>query len=83
MYGAHACLHLCSTNMEFWYQLGTFRCIYYSHYWLKHMNIDVPFVKLIVRMTYDAICIGATGCWITKTLLLVESKKFVVVYILI
>lgn len=34
-------------------------------------------------MAYDAICIGATGCWITKTLLLVESKKFVVIYILI
>ena len=32
-------------------------------------------------IVYDAIFIGATGCWIAKSLLLVESKNFAVTYI--
>ena len=63
--------------------------------WLSACSVQVYQLQSLLVETYgnrcgiceadsiinDAIFIGATGCWIAKSLLLVESKNFAVTYI--
>jgi hypothetical protein len=42
IYGAQSHLQLGSTNMVFGCQLAAFRCVHYSHYWLKHLQTAKP-----------------------------------------
>lgn len=78
IYGAQVHLHLCSTNTVFGYHSV-------QAYQLQSLLVETYGNRCGIceadSTINDAIFIGATGSWIAKSLLLVESKNFAVTYI--